>query len=136
MAATFFSPQWCAQALVAEHAASPEITSLFQDASAFTHVLALEVSDRPDLVTHLRYEQGTCVAWTADRYPEDEVWIRFSATLEHWQQAASGSVAASKLVMTGRMKLTRGALKDVIANQAAFDHIVQCFSTIDTTWQI
>jgi len=136
MAAKFFSPEWCAQALDAEHAASPEITTLFKDASAFTRVLALEVSDRPDVLAHLSYEQGTCVALTANRYPEDEVWLRFSATLEHWQQAASGSVPASKLVMTGKMKLTKGALKDVIANQAAFDRIVACFSAVDTNWQI
>jgi len=43
---------------------------------------------------------------------------------------------ASNLVMTGKMKLTKGALKDVIANQAAFDRIVACFSTIDTDWQV
>ena len=136
MAAQFFSPEWCAQALSAENAASPEILSRFKEASAFTHVLALEVSDRPDVVSHLRYEEGRCVAWTANLYPEDEVWVRFSAPLEQWQNAASGAATASKLVMTGKMKLTKGALKDVIANQAAFDRIVQCFSTIDTDWQI
>jgi len=136
MSATFFSPEWCAQALDAEHAASPEITTLFKDASAFTHVLALEVADRPDVVVHLNYEAGTCMALTANRYPEDEVWVRFSAGLEHWQQAVSGSVTASKLVMTGKMKLAKGALKDVIANQAAFDRIVACFGAVDTNWQI
>jgi hypothetical protein len=136
MTAKLFSPEWCAQALVAENAASAEITSLFKDASAFTHVLAFEVSDRPDVVSHLRYEGGKCVAWTADLYPEDEVWARFSAQLVHWQNAAAASPVASKLVMIGKMKLSKGALKDAIANAKAFDRIVQCFSAVDTDWQV
>ena len=76
------------------------------------------------------------MAFSANPRPEDQVWVRFSATLEHWQRAASGLAKASNLVMTGKMKLTKGALKDVIANQAAFDRIVACFSTIDTDWQV
>lgn len=136
MAGKFFSPEWCAQALSAENAVSAEITSLFKDASAFTHVLVFEVSDRPDVVSHLRYEGGKCVAWTAGDCPEDEVWLRFSAPLDQWRNASAGSPAASKLMMIGKMKLTKGALGDAIANKDALDRVVRCGDAVDTDWQV
>lgn len=135
MAAKFFSPQWCAQALSAENAASAEIISGFKEAS-FTHVLAFEVSDRPDVVSYLRYEEGKCVAWTTDLFREDDVWLRFSAPLDQWRNASSGSPTASKLMMIGKMKLTKGALKDAIANKDPLDRIVLCFNAVDTDWQV
>jgi hypothetical protein len=136
MSVKFFSTDWCGQALQAENAAAPEIVKRFRKAGEFTHVLALEVSDRPGIVSHLRYEQGRCVSWTAGAHPEDEVWARFSAPLAVWQTAGCGEAKASNLVMAGKMKLTKGQIKDAIENAAPFDRLVQCFTTLDTDWDL
>ena len=72
MTAKFFSPQWCAQALSAENAASAEIISGFKEAPPSRTYWPCEVSDRPDVVCHLKYEEGRCVAWATDLYPEDD----------------------------------------------------------------
>ncbi|HEX3829340.1 MAG TPA: hypothetical protein VHV82_18920 [Sporichthyaceae bacterium] len=80
--AKFFCEEWCKHALVAENAATGEIIKRFKKPAEFNHVLALEVSDRPGVISHLKYEQGRCVAWTADLHPEEEVWARFTASLE------------------------------------------------------
>jgi putative sterol carrier protein len=136
MAAKFFSEDWCKHALVAEHAASKEIIKRFKKPAEFSHVLALEVADRPGVISHLKYEQGRCVAWTADLYPEAEVWARFTASLEAWQKAAAGEAKASNLVMAGKMKLTKGTMRDALENAAPFDRLIQCFTAVDTDWDV
>jgi putative sterol carrier protein len=136
MAEKFFSDGWCATALAAESAASTEIMKRLKKPSEFTHVLALEVSDRPGLETQLRYEQGRCVAWGPKLCAEDEVWARFSASLENWHKAGTGQAKASNLVMAGKMKLTKGAMKDAVENAAPFDRLVQCFTVVDTDWDV
>src|ERR1700761_1570598 len=116
MAEKFFSHRWCAQALEAENAASTEIMKRLRKPAEFSHVLALEIADRPGLETHLRYQQGRCVEWAPKLCSEVEVWARFSASLENWQKAATGQAKASNLVMAGKMKLTKGAMKDAVEN--------------------
>ena len=136
MAERFFSDDWCALALKAENAASAEIMKRFKKASEFSHVLALTVSDRPGVEAHIKYEEGRAVAWGPGLYAEDEVWARFTASLENWQKAGTGQAKASNLVMSGKMKLTKGAMKDALENAAPFDRLVQCFTTVDTDWDL
>jgi hypothetical protein len=136
MPAKFFSEEWCGQALVAENAATAEIIKRFRKPAQFTHVLALEVTDRPGVVSHLKYDEGRCSAWTPIPYAEEQVWARFTAPLEAWQTAASGDARASNLVMAGRMKLTKGAMKDALENAAPFDRLIQCFAAVDTDWDV
>jgi putative sterol carrier protein len=136
MAEKFFSDEWCTKALAAENAASAEIIKRFKKPSEFTHVLALEVSDRPGVEALLRYEQGKCVAWGVKLAPEDEVWARFTATLDNWKKAGTGQAKASNLVMAGKMKLTKGAMKDALENAAPFDRLVQCFTAVETDWDV
>ena len=134
MSHSFFSPAWCAQALRAENDATAEIYKRFRKPTEFTHVLALEVADRPGLVSHIEYKEGRAVAWTAGSYPEEQVWARFIGNLEDWRAGAEGQAKASNLVMAGRLKLTKGAMKDALENAAPFDRLVQCFGVVPTDW--
>lgn len=136
MTHTFFSPQWCAQALAAENSATAEIYKRFRKPAEFTHVLALQVLDHPGLVSHVEYVGGRAVAWTSGAYDEDLVWARFTGDLEAWRTAAEGKAKASNLVMAGKLKLTKGAMKDALENAAPFDRLVQCFSDVPTHWDV
>jgi putative sterol carrier protein len=136
MAEKIFSEEWCKLAMAAENEASPEIIKRFKRPTEFTHVFALEVGDRPGVQVHLKYEEGHCVALTSELFPEDEVWARFTASLETWQKAVSGGAKPSNLVMAGKMKLTKGAMKDALENAAPFDRLVQSFGEVDTDFEI
>jgi hypothetical protein len=136
MAVPFFSAPWCDEALVAENAATNEIYKRFRKPAEFTHVLALEVTDHPGLVSHVEYVAGRAVAWTSGPHDEDKVWARFSGTLDAWRTAADGEAKASNLVMAGKLKLTKGAMKDALENAAPFDRLVQCFGAVATDWNV
>jgi hypothetical protein len=136
MAFQFFSEAWCDEALKAERAAAPDIYKRFKKPAEFTHVLALEVADRPDLITHVEYVEGRSTVWTTRLFDEDRIWARFTANLEAWRTAAEGGAKASNLVMAGRMKLTKGGMKDALENAAPFDRLVQCFGAVPTAWDV
>lgn len=137
MAEKFFSQAWVDKALEVERSAGDETYRRFKDGAAFTHVLALEVTDHPGVVTHIRYVAGRSEVWTATNlFSEDDVWARFTADLEHWRAGAEGKAKASSLVMGGKIKLTKGAMKDLVENAAAFDGLVQAFGGVDTAWDI
>jgi len=136
MTAPFFSPAWCDEALVAENAATKEIYKRFRKPAEFTHVLALEVTDRPGVLSHVEYVEGRAVAWLSGPYDEDKVWARFSGNLDAWRTAADGEAKASNLVMAGKLKLTKGAMKDALENAAPFDRLVQCFGAVATDWDV
>jgi hypothetical protein len=137
MADKFFSQAWTDQALKAERAAADVIYKRLRDAKTFSHVLALEVTDRPGLVTHIQYAEGRSVTWTAtELFAEDTVWSRFTANLSDWRAAAEGKAKASNLVMAGKVKLVKGAMKDALANAQAFDRLVETFGEIDTDWDV
>ena len=137
MTEKFFSQAWADQALKVEREASDEIYKRFKNPKAFTHVLALEVTDHPGVVTHIQYSEGRSVLWTAtDLFNEDDVWARFTANLEHWRAAAEGNAKASNLVMAGKIKLTKGAMKDAVEHSAPFDRLVQTFGGVETDWDI
>ncbi|WP_201359046.1 SCP2 sterol-binding domain-containing protein [Mycobacterium paraintracellulare] len=136
MAQKFFSAEWAKDALEVERAASDQIYKRFKNPAGFTHVLALEVADHPGVVTHIQYDQGRSVTWTTDLFDEDQVWARFSANLDAWRAAAEGKAKASNLVMAGRIKLTKGAMKDALENAAPFDRLVQTFGGVETNWEI
>jgi putative sterol carrier protein len=137
MAEKFFSQSWAEQALKVEREAGDEIFKRFKNPAAFTHVLALEVTDHPGVVTHIEYCEGRSVLWTAtDLFDEDNVWARFTAKLDDWHAAADGKAKASNLVMAGKIKLTKGAMKDALEHAAPFDRLVQTFGGVDTDWDI
>ena len=65
---------------------------------------------------------------------EEQVWARFTGNLEEWRAGAEGQAKAGNLVMAGRLKLTKGAMKDALENAAPFDRPVQCFGVVPTDW--
>jgi hypothetical protein len=136
MTHAFFSQPWCEAALAAENAATADIFKRFRKGAEFTHVLALEVADRPGVLSHVEYVAGRAVAWTAGAYDEELVWARFSGNLEAWTTVSEGRAKASNLVMAGKLKLTKGAMKDALENAAPFDRLVACFGAVPTDWSV
>jgi putative sterol carrier protein len=137
MAGKFFSQAWTDQALKAEKAAADDIFKRLKNPKTFSHVIALEVTDRPGLVTHIQYAEGRSVTWTAtELFAEGTVWSRFTANLSDWRAAAEGKAKASNLVMAGKFKLVKGAMKDALENAPAFDRLVQTFGEVDTDWDV
>lgn len=136
VSAKFFSEQWCEHALEAARAAGDQIYKRFRRPAEFTHVLALEVRDHPDLATQVKYVEGRCTAWSTKLVDEDEVWARFTANLADWRTAAEGNAKASNLVMAGKIKLVKGAMKDAVEHAAPFDGLVATFGAVDTDWDI
>jgi hypothetical protein len=68
----FFSERWCEEALRAE-TAHDRLLKAFKDPKTFTHVLAFELTDRPRLVSLLKYVERRPVAWTSTELSaEDE----------------------------------------------------------------
>lgn len=132
----FFSKEWCEQALVAEQAAGTDIYNGFKEPESFTHVLALECIDRPELITHIKYVAGRSATWTTDLFPEDEVWVRFRAKVEFWKQAAEGVKPGSDLIMGGRIKLTKGTMTSAVENAGAFNHFVASWGKVPTDWDV
>jgi hypothetical protein len=134
---TFFSEEWCQFALKAEQADSTKIMKALKNPKTFTHVLAFEVADRPGVQTHLKYDAGRATAWTAlDLFDESEVWARFRANLEHFQEAASGKTPAANLVMSGKMRLVKGTMKDAVENAQSLTLLVRSWGTVPTDWGI
>ncbi len=133
----FFSEEWCQLAMKAEQAESARMQKAFKNPRTFSHVLAFEVADRPGILCHVKYEAGRTTAWTCtDLYPEDEVWARFRANLEHFQEGASGKTPAANLVMAGKMRLTKGTMKDAVENAQSLSLLVRTWGNVPTDWEI
>jgi hypothetical protein len=133
----FFSEEWCQFALKAEQAESTRIMKALKKPHTFTHVLAFEVADRPALKCHVKYEAGRTTVWTAtDLFDEAEVWARFRADLEHYQEAASGRTPAANLVMAGKMRLVKGTMKDAVENAQSLTLLVRCWGNVPTDWDV
>ena len=129
----FFSDEWCAAALANRDGDGERKAT--KDPDTFTHVLAFEVTDRPELVTHLQYAAGNAVKFSAsDLVEEDQVWARFKAKAEHFREAAEGRTPAANLVMRGSMRLAKGAMKDAIENAEALNVIVRNWGNVPTDW--
>lgn len=132
----FFSEEWCEQALAAEKEASTQIYAGFKDPSTFTHVMSVECTDRPGLITHIEYVQGRAKSWSTKLWPEDDVWARFTADLETWRSAAEGDEQGSSLIMAGKIKLAKGLMKSLVENADAFNNWVLSWGDVPTDWDV
>jgi hypothetical protein len=129
----FFSDDWCAAALSCRDGDGER--KVTKNPDSFTHVLAFEVTDRPELVTHMQYVAGHAVKFSAtDLVEEDQVWARFKAKAEHFREAVEGRTPAANLVMRGSMRLVKGSMKDAIANAEALNVIVRNWGKVPTDW--
>ena len=136
MSNKFFSEAWVNEAHKVEQQIGDRLLKAFKNPATFDHVLAFEVADHPTLTTHLEYVGGRSVAWTAtDLFPEDQVWARFRANLEHWREAAEGKTPAANLIMAGKMRLTKGTMKAAVENAEPLNILVRSFGEVDTDWE-
>lgn len=132
----FFSEEWVEEALKAERAAGDNINAGFKDPDNFNHVLALECSDRPELVSHIEYVGGHSASWSTKPFDESRVWTRFVATVETWRAAAEGKSPGSNLIMGGKIKLTKGPMKGAVENANAFNRFVRSWGEVPTDWDV
>lgn len=132
----FFSEQWCEKALAAEKEANEQIYKGFKDPVSFTHVMSVECSDKPGLLTQIEYVQGRAVSWRATSWPEDQVWVRFVADLATWRSAAEGDEQGSTLIMAGKIKIAKGLMKDLVENADAFNNWVLSWGDVPTDWDV
>lgn len=129
----FFSDEWCAAALATRDSDAERKAT--KDPETFTHVLAFEVTDRPELITHMQYVAGDVVKFSAsDLVEDDQVWARFKAKIEHYREAVEGRTPAANLVMGGKMRLVKGSMKDAIANAEAVNVIARNWGNVPTDW--
>ena len=78
---------------------------------------------------------GECRAARAAT-PEDEALARYvmSGTAGAWQQVLTGKVAPLMALLTGRIKLTRGALAELLPHVNAAKELVLTFATVPATY--
>jgi hypothetical protein len=134
----FFSEEWCAAAAAAHHGelAVRQAKALRDPASA-TYIIAFEVVDRPDLVTHVEIVAGHVESWTATNlYPEDKIFASFLGAIDHFRDAAEGRTPAANLVMGGKVRLTRGTMKNAIENARALNVLVGAWGDLPTDWDV
>lgn len=137
----FFSEEWCAAALAAhEGELAAREAKAVKDPANFDHIIAFEVTDRPDLVTHLEYVGARAASWrsadAANLFDEDRVWARFRGKAEHFREAAEGKTPAANLVMAGKVRLVKGAMKDAIENAQALNIILRAWGDLPTGWDV
>ena len=134
----FFSDEWCAAALAAHHGelAERQIKAV-KDPANFNHLIVFEVTDRPDLVTELQYTGGRAVSWSAaNDHGEDQAWARFRGAIEHYREAADGTIAAAGLVMAGKLRLVKGSMRDAVENAQALNIIIRAWGDLPTDWNV
>ena len=78
---------------------------------------------------------GECRAARAATH-EDEALARYvmSGTAGAWQQVLTGKVAPLMALLTGRIKLTRGALAELLPHVNAAKELVLTFATVPATY--
>jgi len=132
----FFSEQWCELALAAEKDNTAQIYNGFKDPATFTHVMSVECTDRPGLITQIEYVQGRAASWSTKLWPEDQVWVRFTADVDTWRMAAEGDEQGSTLIMAGKIKIAKGLMKDLVENADAFNNWVLSWGDVSTDWNV
>lgn len=134
----FFSDEWCAAAAAA-HVGDFALRQrkALKDPANFNHVIAFQVTDRPDLITHVQILDGRVVSWSATNlHPEDEVWVRFQGKIDHFREAAEGKTPAANLVMGGKVRLLKGTMKDAIENAQALNILIGAWGDVPTNWDV
>ncbi len=134
----FFSEEWCAAAAAAHHGElAVRQAKALRDPAKATYILAFEVVDRPDLVTHVEIVAGHVKSWTATNlYAEDQIFASFLGTIEHYRDAAEGKTPAANLVMGGKVRLTRGTMKNAIENARALNVLLGAWGDLPTDWDV
>jgi hypothetical protein len=134
----FFSEDWCAAAAAAHQGdLAVRQAKALRDPAKANYILAFEVADRPDLISHVEIVAGHVKNWSATNlYPEDQIFARFVAPIEHFRDAAEGRTPAANLVMGGKMRLAKGTMKDAIENARALNVLLGAWGELPTDWDV
>jgi len=133
----FFSEDWCqsAVALRTQAMADAELKAV-KNPDKFDHVLAFEITDRPDTIVHLEYKGAQLVGLSATALAEESlVWVRFRGNLDVYREAVNGPTSASNLVLRGKLKLAKGSITDAIKNAKPLNVVTHnWWGAIPTDW--
>jgi hypothetical protein len=134
----FFSEEWCAAAAAAHQSElAVRQAKALRDPAKANFILAFEVVDRPDLVTHVEIVAGHVKSWTATNlHAEDQIFASFLGTIQHYRDAAEGKTPAANLVMGGKVRLTRGTMKNAIENARALNVLLAAWGDLPTDWDV
>lgn len=135
MSVKFFSPEWRELATAAANA-SDTMQAGFKDPSAFTNRMAFAVIGRDDLTTHVEWKEGKIVTWTGADFPEDDLWLVITGSLDTWKAAASGVTEGGSLLMAGKIKFAKGPMSAAIENAGAFNAYLLSWGQVDTDWDV
>lgn len=137
MSLTFFSAQWCAEALRVVNA-DEAVRDGMVDAGRFDTALMFECSDRPGVGSRMDFVAGEVTSWTSgtDWGSVDRTGATFSAPLEIWRSVAGGERDATLLVMERKLKLKDTKKQAMAANYRAVDALFQSWGELDTDWNL
>src|SRR5205823_14174492 len=134
----FFSDEWCAAAAAAHQGdLAVRQAKALRDPAKANYILAFAVVDRPDIVSQVEIVAGHVKSWSATKlYPEDKIFARFIGSIENFRDAAEGRTPAANLVMGGKMRLTKGTMKDAIENARALNVLIGAWGDLPTDWDV
>jgi putative sterol carrier protein len=136
MAVKFFSEDWCKAAMEVINN-NEKVYQGFNDPSTFTHKMYLRLLDGPESTTYFTFEQGKLTEWTTKEIHDlGEIDFGLGGRIEHFREAAEGTVDAVKLFMGGKLKILDGNLQLAIQNAGAFNNFLLSFGQVDTDWDI
>jgi putative sterol carrier protein len=133
----FFSEEWCQEALKSEQALPDKVLKEFKNAPKFTHIMGFEVTDRPGVAVQGDYIKGRVQSWTSKNLlPQEQLWALFKGKLENYREAVTGKTPAVNLVMSGKIRLAKGTMKDALENAKGLDILLRHWGTVPTDWDI
>ncbi|MGQ0845567.1 MAG: hypothetical protein ACT4QF_15700 [Sporichthyaceae bacterium] len=137
MTLTFFSEQWCAEALRVVNA-DDAIREGLVDASGFDVPLMFECSDHAGVGSRMEFVGGEATAWTSgtDWGVVDRTGATFSASLEIWRGVAEGERDASLLLMERKLRLKDTKRQAMAANYRAVDALFKSWGELATDWNL
>lgn len=134
-AVKFFSPEWCEAAMKACNA-SAAMYKGFKDPATFTNRMEFGVIGRDDLKLHMEWKEGKIVESTPAQYDEGDLWLKINASLDTWQEAASGRTEGGKLLLAGKIKFAKGPMSAAIENAGAFNNFLKSWGQVPTDWNV
>ncbi|MGQ0843848.1 MAG: hypothetical protein ACT4QF_06905 [Sporichthyaceae bacterium] len=137
MSLTFFSAQWCAEALRVVNT-NDGIREGLVDPSSFNTPVMFECSDHAGVGSRMDFASGEVTAWTAGTAwgSVDRTGATFSAPLETWRSVVEGERDATLLLMERKLKLKDTKKQAMAANYRAVDAMFKSWGELDTDWDL
>lgn len=131
----FFSAEWC-DAVKDACNASEAMYKGFKDPGSFTNRMEFGVIGRDDLKMHMEWKEARIVEATPPKYDEGDLWLKINASLDTWEEAASGRTEGGKLLLAGKIKFAKGPMQAAIENAGAFNNFLRSWGEVPTDWEV